>query len=92
MYFYPSARGTLFFKGGVGVAIYDANTSPKFESAGLGVNVGVGVDLYVGRKFSLTPYASYLTALSGNLKIGGTDTGVAVKPNLIQVGLAASWH
>jgi hypothetical protein len=92
LYWYPSATGTLYLKGGVGVAIYTANTSPKLESAGLGVNVGVGVDLYLGRKFSLTPYASFLTALSGNLKVGGTDTGIGVKPNLFQVGVAVVWH
>ncbi len=91
-YVYPSAGGTFFLKGGVGVAIYTANTSPKLEATGLGVNVGAGIDLYLGRKFSLTPYASFLTGLSGNMKVGGTDTGVAAKPNLFQVGVAASWH
>ena len=80
LYYYPSVTGTLFLKGGVGVVVYDANTSPKLESGGLGINVGVGIDLYVGRKFSLTPYASFVTALGGNLKVGGTDTGVGVSP------------
>jgi hypothetical protein len=92
LYYYPSVTGTLFLKGGVGVVVYDANTSPKLESGGLGINVGVGIDLYVGRKFSLTPYASFVTALGGNLKVGGTDTGVGVRPNLFQVGVAATWH
>ncbi len=92
LYYYPSARGTFFIKGGVGIAVYDANTSPTLESEGLGVNVGVGFDWYLFRKFSLTPYASFLTALGGNLKVGGTDTGVAVKPNLFQLGVAATWH
>jgi len=91
-YFYPSASGTFFIKGGVGVAVYDANTSPKLQSGGLGVNVGVGIDLYLGRTFSLTPYASFLSAVSGNMKVGGTDTGVAAKPNLFQAGVAVSWH
>jgi hypothetical protein len=91
-YFYPSAGGTFFLKGGVGVAVYSANTSPKLEATGLGVNVGLGIDLYLGRKFSLTPYASIGTGLTGNMKVGGTDTGVAAKPNLFQVGVAASWH
>jgi hypothetical protein len=90
--FYPSPTGTLWVKGGVGVAIYEASSSPKFESEGLGINLGVGIDLYAGRTFSVTPFATFVTALSGNLKIGGTDTGVAVKPNLIEVGIAATWH
>jgi len=90
--FYPSSTGTFFIKGGVGGVVYDANTSPKLETSGFGVSIGVGIDLYLGHRFSLTPYASYVTALSGTVKIGGSDTGYEAKPNLIVVGLAATWH
>jgi len=92
LYFYPTITGTVFLKGGIGIVIYNADASPRLESGGGGVNVGVGMDLYLGRKFSLTPYASFVGALNGNLRIGGEDTGVAAKPNLFLVGVAATWH
>ncbi|HXY19904.1 MAG TPA: hypothetical protein VEH83_07905 [Gemmatimonadales bacterium] len=90
--FYPSLTTPVFLKGGLGVAVYSLNTSPKVESEGLGVSIGVGADLYTGRRFSLTPFATFMTAISGNLKVGGADTGVAVKPNLLELGLTATWH
>jgi len=90
--YYPSATGTFFIKGGAGGVVYQANTSPKLETSGFGVSIGIGIDLYLGRQFSLTPYASYVTALSGTVKIGGSDTGYEAKPNLIVAGLAATWH
>ena len=89
---YPIRTSGLFFKGGLGVAVYSLDGSPKVESEGLGVSVGVGIDLYTGRKFSLTPFVTAMTGISGNLKVGGTDTGFAVRPNLFEVGVTATWH
>lgn len=92
LYWYPMRTSPLWVKGGVGFVTYQANTDPKLETGGFGISVGVGVDLYVGRKFSLTPYVNYAAALGGTVKIGGTDTGFEARPNLVQVGLAAVWH
>jgi len=39
LYYYPSVTGTLFSRAASGVVVYDANTSPKLESGGLGINV-----------------------------------------------------
>jgi len=89
---YPGARSPVFLKGGVGVVVYQANSSPKLESEGFGLNLGAGIDLYTGRSFSITPFVTYITALGGNLKVGGTDTGFAIKPNMIEVGITATWH
>lgn len=92
LYYYPSTSGTFFVKGGLGYVVYQADTDPKLETGGFGVSVGVGMDLYLGRTFSLTPYANFVTALGGTVKIGGTDTGFEARPNLIQLGVAAVWH
>jgi hypothetical protein len=92
LYFYPSATGGLYFKGGVGIVVYDANSSPSVTTNGLGVDVGAGIDLYLGRSFSLTPYVNFLTAVGGTVKVGGTDTGFEARPNMVQVGIAAVWH
>jgi hypothetical protein len=92
LYFYPTAGGTVFLKAGLGAVVYNATSSPTVDAEGSGVTVGAGIDLYVGRTFSLTPYVDFVTAVSGNLKVEGTDTGVRVRPNLIQIGVAATWH
>jgi len=89
---YPSETTPVFLKGGLGVAVYSANSSPKVESSGLGVSVGLGIDLYTGRKFSITPFVTAMSAISGTVKVGGTDTGVSYRPNLIEVGVTATWH
>ena len=92
LYYYPWATGTVFLKTGVGAVVYNATTSPTVDAEGSGVSLGVGMDLYVGRTFSLTPFIDFVTAVSGNLKIEGMDTGVRVRPNLLQVGVAVTWH
>jgi hypothetical protein len=92
LYYYPRATGTVFLKAGVGAVVYNATTSPTIDAEGSGVSVGAGIDLYVGRTFSLTPYIDFVTAVSGHLKVEGMDTGVSVRPNLIQIGVAATWH
>jgi len=89
---YPSRTTPVFLKGGLGVAVYSLDTSPKVESDGLGVSVGVGIDLYTGRKFSITPFVTAMSAISGNVKVGGTDTGMSYRPNLFEVGVTATWH
>ena len=92
LYWYPQATGGFYLKGGAGAVVYQADVSPKWEITGFGVNVGAGIDLYLSRKFSVTPYVNFLTATGGTLKIGGTDTGFKARPNLIQAGVQAVWH
>ena len=89
---YPSERSTFYVKGGLGVVVYQLDTSPKVETEGMGINAGVGIDIYLSRNFSLTPYASVVASGGGPVKIGGTDTGYEARPNLVLVGIAATWH
>jgi len=92
-YYYPSRTGNLFLQGGLGVSVYSfddgANTA---EASGLGVILGIGYDIRLGRKFSLTPILAYSTALSGSLTFNGQDTGASVKPNFVSLSLSAVWH
>jgi len=56
---YPWSRRGLFAKAGVGRAYYTDNHPLQFGSSGWGGTVGVGYDLSLGRKFSLTPVVNY---------------------------------
>ncbi len=76
---YPSATGTFFLKGGAGIVEFEENTVVHDQRSEAGVSIGLGIDLYLGRRFSLTPTASYVTAVTG-------------RTSLITIGLAATWH
>lgn len=60
--FYPSTRGGLFFKGGVGVAsvefLVDAASSRR--DTGFGSTLGLGYDLRLGSRVYLTATADWL--------------------------------
>jgi hypothetical protein len=59
--FYPSARGGLYLKGGVGVAgnyirtVNPAGFAVRDEESGLATVFGAGLDLRIGRTVSITP-------------------------------------
>lgn len=92
-YYYPSRTGNLFVQGGVGMSAYsyDDGTTTA-EANGLGLIMGVGYDIRLGRKFSLTPILAYSAALSGTLQMNGQDTGFSAKPNFVSLSLSAVWH
>jgi hypothetical protein len=93
LYYYPSRTGNVFLQGGVGMSVYSYDDgSMTAEANGLGIILGVGYDIRLGRKFSLTPIFAYSTALSGNLHIDGMDTGFTAKPNFVSLSLSAVWH
>jgi len=82
-YFYPSAEGGFFIKGGLGLATlrldiagWGGNTETGFGLVG-----GLGYDARVGNNFSLSPYA--------NFAFGSFDGG---STNVIQAGLGLTWH
>src|SRR5690606_15836400 len=81
VYFFPSARGGLFFKGGVGYLQYlesvdDDELDEDLDLSGWGVQLGVGYDIRVGNAVSLTPYLMGMMIGSSELGLDGTGTGV----------------
>ena len=64
---YPSARGNFFLKGGVGAA--DASTSgPDGTGIGFGTVMGVGYDIMVGKKISITPQFTVFGGQTGDIE------------------------
>ena len=86
-YFYPSATGNLFVKGGVGLASYYFSNGSTDDDNGLGLLVGVGYDLPLGAKFSITPVATFQYGVMGDYK-----TAQGVSQNVISLGAAFTFH
>jgi hypothetical protein len=67
VYFYPSATGNLFVKGGAGLASWRLEASGQSEDdTGFGFLAGVGYDLPIARKFSITPVFTYQHGFMGD--------------------------
>lgn len=101
--FYPSPRGGVFLKGGVGVGYIMASissgttiggifysTSVSESKAGFGATAGLGYDIRLGKNIYLVPeFDWYLQAV-------GSDTGdIGDFPgtnNIIALTLGLTWH
>jgi hypothetical protein len=84
--FYPLPRGGVFLKSGIGFGTESIQTSTfgvttTVSDEGLGVTVGAGYDIKLGRNFYATPNVDFLAQ-----HIGGTSR------NLVLVTLGATWH
>jgi hypothetical protein len=92
-YFYPSATGGLYFKGGLGVlAISDNAPINQGSAAGLAAQLGLGYDFRVAKNISLSPYANYIASTGAELKVDGTASGADINPNIFQIGLGVTMH
>lgn len=91
---YPSRTGGFFLKLGLGgLAYQEDDGSDKTETAGGSAIVGIGYDIPIGRTVSLTPFLNSIASSSSTVKYAGTEIpGVEINPNLVQFGLALSFH
>jgi hypothetical protein len=89
-YWYPSATGGLFLKGGFGGAIYTRQTgTAEATSKGGAIVLGGGYDIRVGRKISITPMLSFWGSNKADLTDNGTtvETGFRHTGGTIQLGI-----
>jgi hypothetical protein len=91
---YPSRTGGFFLKFGLGALAYQEDDgTDKTEVAGGSAIIGIGFDIPIGRRSSLTPFLNSIASSKSTVKFNGTEmTGFEANPNLVQVGLALSWH
>jgi hypothetical protein len=86
-YFYPSAKGDFFLKGGVGSASYLFSNGSLEDDNGLGFMAGAGYDIAIGRKTSLTPTVAF------NFGTMGDHQGRrSVTINWLQLGASLTLH
>ena len=93
VYFFPSPRGGLFLKGGVGYLQYlesvdDDELDEDLDLSGWGVQLGVGYDIRVGNAVSLTPYLMGMMIGSSELERDGVEIGIESNARLGQLGVA----
>lgn len=85
-YFYPDAASGLYLKSGVGFSRFEARlggiTAPATRNSA-GVVLGVGYDVRLGEKLSITPLFNFNTGISD---VGAGNTTV------IEFGVGLSWH
>lgn len=86
VYWYPSATGGLFIKGGAGVGTYDRRTSDSLtaRSTSAAILLGAGYDVRVGRKISINPMLTLWSSNKAYLK----DAGVPIATGFRQYGVA----
>jgi hypothetical protein len=79
--FYPSATGGFYLTGGLGQGreqVSDGGTS--LSESGLGLMLGLGIDIRIGRNLSLTPfwYGNAMSLDSGDSNFGQLGLGLTV--------------
>lgn len=85
--FFPSEKGGLFLKGGIGGANVEAETlGVEVSEQGLGTTLGLGIDARLGRNLYLTPNLDFLIQTFERAG-GSTTTNTLV---LLTIGL--TWH
>jgi hypothetical protein len=94
---YPSTTNGFFAKGGLGVGrttLDDKSTTPtsKIQSTGFGYQVGMGYDMSIARRWSITPYVNYLATAGASAKLNGVSMNQNLNANYVQYGLGLSWH
>lgn len=90
---YPNVEQGFYLKGGLGVAAYtETDGVDEISSSALGLTLGTGYDIRVGKNFSLTPFANFLVSSKGELDFNDEATGLKISANLIQFGLGFTWH
>lgn len=82
-YWYPQSNGGFFIKGGLGVASLALDAGPLSNDSenGLGLHIGAGYDVRLGKNLSLTPAGSFFW---GNFEDG--------QANAVHLGLAVTGH
>lgn len=89
-FWYPWSARTFFLKGGLGYYRYDlddagaAGGAVAAHASGLAAVLGLGLDVYLGRDFSLTPFLNVATGL--------TSGAAGPRPTLLQAGVSAVLH
>ena len=94
---YPSMTNGFFTKVGAGMGRMTVDdksgtTTNKTESTGFAYQLGLGYDMSIARRWSITPYVNYLSTAGAKAQLNGVDTNQKLDGNYVQYGLGLSWH
>ena len=95
--YYPSLTNGFFVKSGAGMGrttIEDRSVTPydKLQSTGFGYQFGLGYDMSIARRWSITPYVNYLATAGAKAELNGVTSSEKLDANYVQYGLGLSWH
>jgi hypothetical protein len=91
-YLYPTGGG-LFFKGGLGMLKFKADDdTDELTATLLSLQVGVGYELPVSHRVSLSAFSALTTTANGDLDYNGSRVTSDMNVTLIQFGLALTMH
>jgi hypothetical protein len=93
--YYPLPASELYLKGGAGlVASILAGGPGLIESGGWMAQVGAGYDVRSGRRFAISPFATFVQVLSEGAE--GRNQGVPAQgprnPRYLQFGVGLHWY
>jgi hypothetical protein len=93
---YPSMTNGFFTKVGAGMGrltVEDkAPPATKLQSTGFAYQLGLGYDMSIARRWSITPYVNYLSTAGAKAQLNGVDMNEKMDGNYVQYGLGLSWH
>ena len=94
---YPMSTTAFFLKGGVGLSFMSTRAglsglSAHASKAGWGVIGGLGYDLRVGRKTSITPSFNYYYGKPGDISVGGDVVFPGWNQNVLDFALGITFH
>ncbi len=93
VYLYPSPRSGFFVKGGVGLASFQLSQGNSSVSAdGIGLLAGLGYDIRLSNKVSLSPIANLYFGRDGDLKDGSTVVIPGIKHTIVDFGLSLQYN
>lgn len=94
VYWYPSATGGLFVKGGPGLGTYYRHTSDTVtaRSTSAAIQLGAGYDFRVGRKISISPMLTLWTSNKAYLKEEGVPIATGFRQYGVALQLGVTFH
>ena len=95
--FYPKATFGFFLKGGVGLSymsteIFLGDAPVSVSKSGWGLLAGVGYDVRVGRKISITPSVNFHFGEPGNVSLEGETVFSGWHQNVFDFGIGITFH
>jgi len=87
--YYPSRTGSFFLKGGLGFVGVDAE---DVTGEGFGLSLGLGNEFRLTQNFSLGLFLNAIGSTAVEAQLFGFNTDVKINPNLVQLGILATFH
>lgn len=94
VYWYPSATGGVFVKGGAGIGTYYRHTSDTLtaRSTSAAILLGAGYDIRVGRKISINPMLTLWSSNKAYLKEEGVPIATGFRQYGVALQLGVTYH